>query len=188
MSHGKSRRIQVVVEQDLLRKFPHLAKLSEWIEFDRLNAFILAIEKRPEKMKVTVINNALRISAKEMIVSGRLDYLGLERPSDELNDLCDVIRDQTNRDPRREVYYSRKSSVFRELGEEAMITPNTLYIRKSRGRHPLDLVSTEEVMARRELADRRWNKRAFKGKRKASKDEKDSLDKEVKDYFFSEKK
>jgi hypothetical protein len=149
-------RVQVVIEQDLLRKYPALAKLPEYIDFSRVKTFVKAIETRPEGMRTSINNNVLRISPRNNIVRGRVDYLGLEIPDEKLSEICDVIYEDTHVDPRREIYYSKRGSLFENFTEDAQIEPNFLRSGKKRERHPLDRVSCEEVILRRELAERRW--------------------------------
>jgi len=122
------------------------------------------------------------------MIRGRLDYLGLEVIPEEMNDVCDVIRESTNIDPRREIYFSKKGSLFEKFSDDAMIQPNYIPARGERKRHPLDRVSCEEVIQRRDLAEKRWDNRVRKLNRKSRKtaEEEREVD-NVKKYFFPEK-
>jgi len=155
----KKTKISISIDQNALRKHPFLDKLQkQFFPFDTLNDIMNALEKRPEGFKVTLINNVLRISLKEVNREGNEDDLGLPRIDGQLKELCEVIRDDTRRDPRKEILFSRKASILAgsTLADEALLVPNHLPSRGQRSRHPLDRVSTEEVMKRRELADKRW--------------------------------
>jgi len=192
--HRKSHKFQINVEQELIRKYPELVKLPRFIEHENLNAFIQAVEKRPEGMKVKVENNMLRISPKKQIIHARLDFLGLEMPDEKLNDICDVIREETSRnefpgtDPRKEFIYSKKGSVFENLHDNAMIEPNYLYPGKERKRHPLDRISSEEIVQRRALAERRWDTHSRKFKRKSRVSHDDKEIQNAVQYFFPKSK
>jgi len=191
--HRKSHKFQINVEQELIRKYPALERLPRFIEQENLNAFIEAVEKRPEGMKVKIENNALRISPKKQIFHGRLDFLGLERPDDKLNEICDVIREETSRnerpgtDPRKEIIYTKKGSAFENFHDNAMIEPNFLYPGKERKRHPLDRVSSEEIIQRRNLSDRQWNTHSGKIKRKRRVNEDAKEIENAVQYFFPKK-
>jgi hypothetical protein len=126
---------------------------------DTLNDIMNALESRPEGFKVILLNNVLRITLKEVNREGNEDDLGLPRIEGQLKDLCEVIRDDTKSDPRKEIYYSKKASILAgsNLSDEALLVPNHLPSRGQRSRHPLDKISCEEVSKRRELADKRWS-------------------------------
>ena len=166
----RKTKISISIDQNALRKYPFLDKLQkQFFPFDTLNDMMNALEKRQEGFKVTLLNNVLRISLKEVSREGNEDDLGLLRIDGQLKDLCEVIRDDTRSDPRKEIFYSRKASILAgsNLSDEALLVPNHLPSRGQRSRHPLDKVSTEEVSKRRELADKRWaNGQKHKPKKK----------------------
>jgi hypothetical protein len=124
------------------------------------------IQNRPEGLRVELIHNVLKVFLVNVNREGNDDYLGLLKVDGPLKDICDVIRETTSFgkrggiDPRTQIYYSRKSSVLQgsNLSDDAMIAPNYIPARGERKRHPLDRVSTEEVVLRRQLANQRWEK------------------------------
>ena len=155
----KRNKITVSVDPNVLRKYPFLDKLQkQYLPLNTINDVMNAIEKRPEGFKVTLLNNILRISLRTVNREGNEDDLGLPRIDGQLKEICEVIRDDTRSDPRKEIYFSRKSSILAgsNLADDALMVPNHLPPRGQRVRHPLDKVSTEEVAKRRELADKRW--------------------------------
>ena len=131
-----------------------------------LNDVIIALEI-PEGFKVEFAYNVLKVSLFNVNREGNDDYLGLPKVQGQLKDICDVIRETTafgthsGIDPRTQIYFSRKSSILHgsNLSENALIAPNYVPARGERKRHPLDLVSTEEVALRRQLANQRWEER-----------------------------
>jgi hypothetical protein len=156
----KRNKIMVSIDPNVLRKYPFLDKLQkQYFPLDTLNEIMNALEKRPEGFKVTLLNNMLRISLRTINREGNEDDLGLPRIEGRLKEICEVVRDDTRSDPRKEVVFSRKSSILAgsNLSDDALIVPNHLPTKKVRVRHPLDRVSTEEVAKRRELADKRWS-------------------------------
>jgi hypothetical protein len=156
----KKNKIIVSVDPNALRKYPFLDKLQkQYLPLDTLNDIMNALERRPEGFKVVLLSNILRISLKVVNRDGNEDDLGLPRIEGQLKEICEVVRDETRTDPRKEIYFSRRASVLAgsDLADEALIVPNHLPSRGQRVRHPLDRVTTEEVMKRRELADKRWS-------------------------------
>jgi len=167
----------ISVDHNALRQYPFLDRLQkQFYPMPTLNDVINILEKRPEGFKVELVYNVLKVTLKEVNRDGNDDYLGLPKVQGQLRDICDVIRETTSfgthigLDPRTQIYYSRKSSILQgtDLSDDALIAPNHLPTRGERKRHPLDMVSTEEVVKRRELADRRWAEQKRQQRKKAS--------------------
>jgi hypothetical protein len=155
----KKNKIMISVDPNVLRKYPFLDKLQkQYLPFESLNDIMNALEKRSEGFRVTLLNNILRVSLKTISRDSNEDDLGLQRIEGQLKEICEVIRDDTRSDPRKEIYFSRKSSILAgsDLSDDALLAPNHMPAKGQRVRHPLDRVSTEEVNKRRELSDRRW--------------------------------
>ena len=147
----------------------------QWLPVSSLNAVMTILEKRG--FKVEVVYNVLKISLRHVDTLANEDHLGLPKIEGDLKDLCDVIRESTSFgkrggiDPRTQIYYSRRSSILQgsDLGDDALLTPNSLPTKGERKKHPLDLTSTEEVILRRQLADRRWQEQKKKQRNNANK-------------------
>jgi hypothetical protein len=178
-------RYSIVIDSNALRKYPFLDKLTkEKISSEKVNDFINAVEARPEGFKVELINQSIRVILKQVDREGNEDTLGLPRIEGQLKEICEIFRDDTRVDPRKEIYFSRKSSILNgsEFTEEALIAPNSLPVKGNRKRHPIDRVTCEEVVKRRELADRRWSSVNKKRKHQPSKQQHRDTE-NAKDYF-----
>jgi hypothetical protein len=160
-----SKKFTISVDHNALRQYPFLDRLQkQQFPFSTLNDVMNALENRPEGFRVELSYSVLKLSLIVVDREGNEDYLGLPKVEGQLKDLCDVIRETTSYgkrggiDPRTQIMYARKSSILQgsNLSEDAFIAPNCLPSRGMRKRHPLDIVSTEEVMKRRELANRHW--------------------------------
>jgi hypothetical protein len=184
---GTTRQtFSISVHAEALRQYPNLDKLQrQFFPMSSLNDVMNVLEKREEKLKLELVYNVLKVSLRIVDREANQDHLGLPRIEGLLKDLCDIIRESTSFntrsgiDPRREIYYSRKSSILQgsNLSDDALIAPNCLSPRGIRKHHPLDLVSTEEVVQRRQLADRRWQEQKKQFKRSNRKIE------QAKDWF-----
>jgi hypothetical protein len=168
------RKFCISVDHNALRQYPSLDKLQkQFYPVSTLNDVINALQSRQEGFKVELVYNVLKVTLREVNREGNDDYLGLPKVQGHLKDICDVIRETTSFgthsgiDPRTQIYYSRRSSILQgsDLSDDALIVPNHLPARGEKKRHPLDMVSTEEVAKRRELADRRWEDRKREHKR-----------------------
>jgi hypothetical protein len=189
------KKFSIKVDHNTLRACPFLDKLQKQLyPMSALNSAINALENRQEGLKVELVYNVLKVTLKKVDRDCNDDYLGLPRVSDHLRDICDVIRETTSfgthtgLDPRAQIYYSRKSSVLQgsDLHDNALIAPNCLPSRGQKKQHALDLVSTEEIILRRQLADRRWEEQ----KRQQRKRSNNLDDRKIKNAvdFFSNKK
>jgi hypothetical protein len=173
-----NRKFSILVDKNALYQYPFLDKLQkQQFPMSSLNDVMNILETRPEGLKIELSYNILKIfliSVKRD--SNNDDYLGLPKVEGQLKDICDVIREATSFgkrggiDPRTQIYYSRKSSILQgsNLSDNSLIAPNYIPARGERKRHPLDLVSTEEVVKRRELANRRWEEQKKQQRKKQS--------------------
>jgi hypothetical protein len=170
-----SKKFSISVDHNALRQFPFLDRLQkQQFPISTLNEVMYVLENRPEGFKIELVYSVLKVSLINVNRDTNDDYLGLPKIEGQLKDLCDVIRETTSYgtrggvDPRTQIYYSRKSSILQgsNLSDDALIAPNYVSNRGLRKRHPLDLVSTEEVVKRRELANRHWQEQKKEQRRK----------------------
>lgn len=151
-------RFRVEIEPDLLKACPSLCReLPLWVESNEINSLINSISDRGRGMQVAIHVNVVKILCNDpRFMPADPDILGLERADELLKQVCDVVREFTNLDPRRAVLYAKRGSAFENLSDEAMIEPNYLN-RNRRRRHALDRISCEEITERRRLAESKWN-------------------------------
>lgn len=159
------KKFSISIDNNALRQYPYLDKLQRQLfPISALNEVMNALENRREGFRLELVYNVLKVFLINVNREGNDDYLGLLKVDGPLKDICDVIRETTTFgahagiDPRTQIYYSKKSSILHgtNLTEDALIAPNYVPARGERKRHPLDLVSTEEVVLRRQLANQRW--------------------------------
>lgn len=184
-------KFSILVDHNALYQYPFLDKLQKrFYPISSLNEIINALENRQEGLRVELVYNVLKLFLINANRDSNNDYLGLPKIEGQLKEICDIVREATSFgnhggiDPRTQRFYSRKSSILQgsNLSDDALLAPNCLSSRGERKRHPLDLVSTEEVAKRRELADRRW-KEQKKQQRKRSNETNTKKIENAKNFF-----
>jgi hypothetical protein len=186
------KKFSIAVDHNALRQYPFLDRLQkQQFPLHTLNDVMNALENRPEGFRVELSYNILKVYLIKVDREGNEDYLGLPKIEGQLKDLCDVIRESTSYgkrggiDPRTQIFYSRRSSILAgtDLDDSAMLAPNYIPPRGMRKRHPLDLVSCEEVVKRRELASRRWAEQKKEQKQKEKRSNTTLKIDRAKDFF-----
>jgi hypothetical protein len=185
------KKFSISVDHNALRQFPFLDRLQkQQFPMTTLNEVMYVLENRPEGFKIELVYSVLKVSLFNVNREGNEDYLGLPKVEGQLKDLCDVIRETTaygtrgGVDPRTQIYYSRKSSILQgsNLSDDALIAPNYISNKGLRKRHALDLTSCEEVVKRRELANRRWEEQKREQRKKERSNTSLKIDR-AKDFF-----
>jgi hypothetical protein len=190
MKNKKGSNYNITIDVDLLKMFPQLSTLPASIDPASYHDFVTAVESRSEGMKVELSRGIVRIKSKSPIRRNRFDFLGLEIPDPKLNEICEVIRDDTGRDPRRDIVYAKRGSILGDLPESARVHIRNGLPRPQVKSHPLNPISDEELVTRRELSESRWtrSKRYNTKIQDTRKTEIEEKSNEVKKFFFRKKR
>jgi hypothetical protein len=178
----KIKSFNIIIESDLLRVHPLLAKiLPLTISRENLNSFLNSVVQTSE-MIWSIYLDTVRVSLKGPNLRGRTSFTGEEYLSQQVKDICDVIREETGVDPRKQLIYSGKDMVY---------GVHTDALKKQfmpKRKNPFDPISSEEIILRRQLAENHWNRSRLNDRQRKENNERQEKATEVSEYFFSDKK
>jgi len=170
VSHQKpTKTFTIKIDSDAMRYRPSLINLPTQIDAVVFNDFLKVIEDIG--FECSIYLNKIHVSMPQNKFRGKTDYLGLDYLPRHINDISDVIREATGVDPRRNLVYSAKGSIYENM-------------QRSRN-HPFDPIPAEEIRLRRLLAESHWNRQRFHDRQRKESNEREEKIEYVQEYFRS---